>query len=294
VTTLGYTAVEDPATHTVVVFGGVDNYDNTWLWDGTTWRLSHPTANPPGRFGASGAFDPQTSEVMLFGGRLESGDAANDTWAWNGITWRELATGSKGPPPGEGSAMAWDSAADEMVLITAVSEGGAGNWTWRGDQWVNQMSSYFPNAAFVSGLAFDPVTRSLLAVGCCQSPTSAGGTIDTTWRLDGGRWRQLVLAPNPPAAGSSLVLDPALDRLVLCSCDGFLTSQPEMWMWTGTAWASLRIAPAPVRLGIEVADVDRHRLLILGSQNQAASPIHIWALTGSTWQQLDGAGSAAP
>jgi hypothetical protein len=294
VTTLGYTAVEDPATHTVVVFGGVDNYDNTWLWDGTTWRLSHPTANPPGRFGASGAFDPQTSEVMLFGGRLESGDAANDTWAWNGITWRELATGSKGPPPGEGSAMAWDSAADEMVLITAVTEGGAGNWTWRGDQWVNQMSSYFPNAAFVSGLAFDPVTRSLLAVGCCQSPTSSGGTIDTTWRLNGGRWRQLVLAPNPPAAGSSLVLDPALDRLVLCSCDGFLTSQPEMWMWTGTAWASLRIAPAPVRLGIEVADVDRHRLLVLGSQNQAASPIHIWALTGSTWQQLDGAGSAAP
>ena len=70
-TTLGYTAVDDPATRTVVVFGGVDDYDNTWLWDGTRWRLTHPSANPPGRFGASAAFDPQTSEVLLFGGRLE-------------------------------------------------------------------------------------------------------------------------------------------------------------------------------------------------------------------------------
>jgi hypothetical protein len=294
VTTLGYTAVDDPATHTVVLFGGVDNYDNTWLWDGARWRLSHPAGNPPGRVGASAAFDPQTSEVLLFGGRLESGDAASDTWAWNGITWRELTTGSGGPPPGEGSAMAWDSATDEMVLITAVSEGGAGNWIWRGSRWVNQMSSYFPNAAFVSGLAFDPAARSLLAVGCCQSPTLAGGTVDTTWRLNDGRWRQLLLAPNPPAVGSSLALDPALGRLVLCSCDGVFTSAPEMWMWTGNAWALLGIAPAPVTPGIEVADVDRHQLLVIGSQRQGASPIHIWALTGSTWQRLDGIPTAAP
>ncbi len=184
--------------------------------------------------------------------------------------------------------MAWDSAAGEMVLITAVSEGGAGNWIWRGSRWINEMTSYFPNAAFVSGLAFDPAARSLLAVGCCQSPTLSGGTVDTTWRLGGGKWHQLLLAPNPPAVGSSLALDPALGRLVLCSCDGVFTSEPEMWTWTGNAWVLLPIAPAPVTPGIEVADLDRHRLLVIGSQQQGASPIHIWALTGSTWQRLDG------
>ena len=287
VTALGFTAVDDPVTHMVVLFGGVHNYDETWLWNGTSWRLTHSAASPPGRVGASAAFDPQTAEVLLFGGRLESGDAANDTWAWNGVTWRELTTGSGGPPPGEGSAMAWDDATREMVLVTAASEGGAGNWIWRGSRWVNQMSSYFPNAAFVSGMAFDPATRSLLAVGCCQAPSSNGGTVDTTWRLDHGMWRQLVLAPNPPAVGSSLALDPALGRLVLCSCDGVFTSEPEMWMWTGTAWASLDVAPSPVAPAIEIADLDRRQLLVVGSLTQSARPIQIWTLTGSTWRRLD-------
>jgi hypothetical protein len=287
-TALGFSAVDDPPMHAVVLFGGVDNYDNTWLWNGTRWLLTHPAASPPGRVGASAAFDPQTAQVLLFGGRLESGDAANDTWAWNGITWRKLASGSGGPPPGEGSAMAWDDAKKEMVLVTAASEGGAGNWIWRGSRWVNQMSSYFPNAAFVSGMAFDPVTRSLLAVGCCQAPSSDGGTVDTTWRLDQGVWRQIVLVPNPPAVGSSLALDPALGRLVLCSCDGVFTSEPELWMWTGTAWASLEVAPSPVTPAIEIADLDRRQLVVVGSRTQSASPIHIWALTGSTWRRLDG------
>ncbi len=294
VTALGFTAVDDPVTHTVVLFGGVDNYANTWLWNGTGWRLTHPAASPPGRTGASAAFDPQTSEVLLFGGRLESGDGADDTWAWNGITWRELTTGSGGPPPGEGSAMTWDGALEEMVLVTAASEGGAGNWIWRGSRWINQMSSYFPNAAFVSGMAFDPVARSLLAIGCCQAPTSPGGTVDTTWRLDRGTWHQMVLAPDPPAVGSSLALDPALGRLVLCSCDGVFTSEPEMWTWTGKAWTLLLVAPAPVTPGIEVADLDRHQLLVLGSLTQGTSPIHVWALSGSTWRRLDSGPASGP
>jgi hypothetical protein len=294
VTALGYTAVDDPVTQTVVLFGGVDNYANTWIWDGIRWRLTHPAASPPGRSGASAAFDPQTGDVLLFGGRLETGDGARDTWAWDGITWRDLAPGSGGPPPGEGSAMAWNSATEEMVLVTAVSEGGAGDWIWRGNRWVNQMSSYFPNAAFVSGMAFDPVSRSLLAIGCCQAPTSAGGTVDTTWRLDKGQWHQLVLAPDPPAVGSSLALDPARGRLVLCSCDGVFTSEPETWLWSGKAWVLLKVAPEPVTPGIEVADLDRHQLLVLGSLTQGSSPIHVWALSGSTWQRLDGGAPSGP
>jgi hypothetical protein len=294
VTALGYTAVDDPITHTVVLFGGVDNYANTWLWDGTRWQLVHPGASPPGRSGASAAFDPQTAEVLLFGGRLATGDGANDTWAWDGTTWRELTRGSGQPPPGEGSAMAWDGATEEMVLVTAVSEGGAGNWIWRGNRWINQMSSYFPNAAFVSGMAFDPVSRSLLAIGCCQAPTSVGGTVDTTWRLDKGKWQQLVLAPDPPAVGSSLALDPARGRLVLCSCDGVFTSEPVMWLWTGEAWVSLAVAHEPVTPAIEVADVDRDLLLVLGSLTQGSSPIHVWGLSGSSWLRLDRDATSGP
>src|SRR6185437_757189 len=36
----GYTVADDPATGQVVLFGGVDDYDNTWVWTGTRWGLA--------------------------------------------------------------------------------------------------------------------------------------------------------------------------------------------------------------------------------------------------------------
>lgn len=228
VTGFGFTAVDDPSTHTVVLFGGVDDYRNTWLWNGTRWTLARPITSPPGRFGASAAHDPQTKDIFLFGGRLEPGGLVNDTWAWNGTGWRELDTGAGGPPPGEGSVMAWDAAMQSMVLVTTSSTGGGETWIWFAYRWVRQTSGYVPESAFVGAMAFDPVTQSLIAVGCCQGQASANGTVDTTWRWDGSVWTQQVLPTNPPAVGSALALDPALGRLVLCSCDVAAAPEPEV------------------------------------------------------------------
>ena len=70
---IGFSVADDLATHEVVLFGGVGDYPNTWIWDGASWTLAHPSLSPAGRFGASEAYDPQTKTVMLFGGRLEPG-----------------------------------------------------------------------------------------------------------------------------------------------------------------------------------------------------------------------------
>src|SRR5437588_4973476 len=106
----GYSLVDDAAAQQVVFFGGIDSYEQTWLWDGGRWKLAAPRSHPPGRFGAAAAYDPVTTDVLLFGGRLAPGQLANDTWAWDGRTWRELDGGAEGPPPGEGELMAWDAA----------------------------------------------------------------------------------------------------------------------------------------------------------------------------------------
>jgi hypothetical protein len=98
----GFTAADDPLSHQVVVFGGVDSYDTTWLWDGKGWSLAHPTLTPPGRYAAAAAYDPLTGLVMLYGGDLGSGSVVADTWAWDGTTWAELDSGTGGPPAGEG------------------------------------------------------------------------------------------------------------------------------------------------------------------------------------------------
>ena len=115
---LGFSVAADPAAHAIVVFGGLNSGDRTWLLNDQSWTLAHPRSSPADRSGAAAAYDPATKMVMLFGGTLAAGKGANDTWGWNGTTWRRLDSGSNGPPAGQGAQMAWDATAGDMVLVT--------------------------------------------------------------------------------------------------------------------------------------------------------------------------------
>src|ERR1700733_3508008 len=83
--------VYDPATGNVVLFGGLFNastrYNDTWVWNGTTWTQQSPANSPPGRASASMVYDAATGNVVMFGGLSSSGQFLNDTWVWNGTTW---------------------------------------------------------------------------------------------------------------------------------------------------------------------------------------------------------------
>src|SRR4029077_9330065 len=87
---------------------------------------AHPSTSPKGRYGASSAFDPLIGDILLFGGTLETGQAAGDTWAWDGRNWQELKAGGGGPAAGAGSAMAWDPTSSELVLVTRSADGRGG------------------------------------------------------------------------------------------------------------------------------------------------------------------------
>jgi len=288
----GFTVAEDVAAHQVVLFGGVGDYDSTWLWDGTRWTLAHPATSPPGRFGASAAYDPQTRMVMLFGGRDEGGVPVDDTWAWNGSGWLALDSGAGGPQPGEGSTMAWDPTLGEMLLVTdsGVISVPGGTWVWAGTHWIHPAGADLPAAALSSPMEFDPVTKSLMAVGCCQGPPSPG-TVDTTWRWTGDRWQLLSARTNAPIDGSTIALDPASGRLVLCACLASAPAEPELTEWDGHGWVALHIKGIPVQGGIEVTDADHARLLLIGAPVSApasnAMPLQVWSLMGSTWRRLD-------
>jgi hypothetical protein len=63
----------------------VDSVGNTWLWGDPTWqRLS--TANVGRRAWASVASDPDTSQVVLFGGYANHSQLS-DTWTFDGKSW---------------------------------------------------------------------------------------------------------------------------------------------------------------------------------------------------------------
>lgn len=289
---LGFALADDPATHQVVLFGGVGDYDNTWLWDGSSWTLAHPAVSPAGRFGASAAYDPETKTVLLFGGRTEPGTPVHDTWAWNGTTWVALDSGAGGPEPGEGSDMAWDAASHQMVLVTGsgvISNPGA-TWIWDGTHWNHPNGADLPAGAFYSPMRFDPITKSLLAVACCVGPPPATGAVNTTWRWDATRWTLLPTPAHSPIGGTTMALDPTLNRLVLCSCGVTQASRHELLVWGGTAWTLLSSAPLPFEGGTEVTDADRHALLLVGpppvTSGSRVLPVQVWSLTGSVWHRL--------
>jgi hypothetical protein len=286
-----FAVADDLATHDVVLFGGEDNGNNTWLWNGSSWTLVHPQVSPPGRFGASAAYDPDTKTVLTFGGRTEDGVAVNDTWSWNGVTWNEVDFGADGPAAGGGSDMAWDAAQHQMVLVIGLGGTGSGaTWVWTGSHWRRPPTGNLPGAWFYSPMWSDPATGAVTAVGCCSGTPSSTGAVDSTWRWDGSAWNELDAAMPAPLDGSTMALDPSLGRLVLCTCGYSAPAEPELAGWTGRSWVGMQAAALPVRGGIEVTDADRGQLLLLGSPpSDTASnraPVEVWSLSGSSWRRI--------
>jgi hypothetical protein len=289
-----FSVADDPSTGDVVLFGGVYNFDNTWLWNGSTWSLARPSRSPSGRYGGAAAFDSQSDQILLFGGRLEAGTPANDTWAWDGRTWLELNSGgSDAPRAGDGAQMTWDPVQNTMLLVTppAGANGGAQTWVWTGARWQRQIGGDLGSSFYDLLLAYDPVTRSVLAEGCCQvPPNDLNGEVSSTWRWDGSRW--LVVDARSPGGASAMALDPARGQLVLCNCNLVGGVVPSLYAWSGKDWVPVVSGSVPSQPQAEVDDLSRSQFLLLGfaiaGGESIAQPLDVWLFNEAGWRQLDG------
>jgi hypothetical protein len=285
----GFSVAADLASHTLVLFGGVDGFATTWLWNGAAWVRAHPATSPPGRYDASEAFDPQAGEVLLFGGVLKTGQPANDTWAWDGSTWHEVDAGRGGPAGGAGSDMAWDSALNQVVLVTR--DGGAGaTWIWNATHWVRAVAGDLGTSDAGIVIGFDPLSNSLMAEGCCQSqPDAMLATLPSTWRWNGSAWNLLRTSIHPPD-GSSMEADPSLRRLVLCGCDLAEGLSPEIWVWNGHDWMAGPYQRPPVVPEAEIIDAADSQFLVLGTAiagvDGLTQTLQVWTPRGTQWLRL--------
>ena len=297
ITGLGPSVADDPATHRVVLFGGVDGTNKTWLWDGRHWTSTTPRSSPPNRFGAAAAYDPATHLVMLYGGASpivgQAVQEFNDTWAWNGITWRRLDSGgANGPFVGRGAQMAWDDSRGKMILVTSAGTlTDAETWTWEGTSWRHQTKGDLAAIVFGAVLAYDPESHGVVLV----SPVIGDNSHSATFRWNGSSWDAIV-TNGPPVDG--IAVDALVHGLVACGPTTYSTAfavQTSCWQWTGINWfpeqESVPSSPTrSVTIEAEVADVDRAQLLLIGwlvppAQNQA-QPLYVWAWDGVTWRLL--------
>jgi Galactose oxidase, central domain len=134
----------DCKKHETILFGGSPAegeseklYNDTWIWNGKTWR-KHNGTNPPPRNGHAMTYDSDRNVMLLFGGWSNNGRVKlADMWQWDGKDWTEIKlSGNK--PGGRGIAgMVYDPNRKVAVLFGGDGEKGKlkDTWEWDGTKW---------------------------------------------------------------------------------------------------------------------------------------------------------------
>lgn len=118
----------------VVVFGGRKRqgvlFDDTWTWNGTSWKLEAPAHRPPARMGGTLVEDPVSKHLVLFGGSNEQ-RPFQDLWEWDGADWKQLpvSTDQYAPSSWASLAVAALPSKDGLLVVDALEGKG---WTLRG------------------------------------------------------------------------------------------------------------------------------------------------------------------
>jgi len=224
----------DEARHVTILFGGsalLDQFDDTWSWDGRRWSRLHPIHHPVAISGHEMAYDAARRQVVLFGGAhglYEKANPSTDTWTWDGRDWTMVSGG--GPPSLNGQQMAFYPPAGQLILFG----GSRGNtrysdqtWAWDGRLWTLAEPAHRPSPRYGVALAFDPASGFLVLFGGAElkpdvGPGEAGLPMADQWAFSGEEWSALHPASTPgPRANATFARDPTevtvdpVQRLVL-------------------------------------------------------------------------------
>jgi cysteine-rich repeat protein len=210
--------VWDSAREVLVLFGGDDGsteYDDTWEFDGLTWRQRFGGPGPYRGDGNAFVYDPVRSLAVLHG--------PDGTWEWNGTTW---AAGSSGPGPRRKPSMVFDSAAGEVVLSGGWDPNDSDNryhdvWAYSAAGWAEVTTTGDNPTAneFLWTFAYDPSRDVTVAVW--SNPFAGGGI--RTLELSGTTWTDTGATGGPYNAW----FDPLLGRVRGETNGGVVTWRPE-------------------------------------------------------------------
>ena len=164
----GHTFTYDPLRDEVLFFGGARErgsfLNDTWTWDGSTWK-HHGKPTPPHRGFAAAAFHTSRGTVLLHGGRGNDHATLSDTWEWDGNSWKKLEEKSS-----------YQSDHHQMVYIEHEKELMAfGGWngqeqdvageTWKWDGIWKQITGDGPRKRAAFGMTYDSDQKRVILFG---------------------------------------------------------------------------------------------------------------------------------
>lgn len=274
---------------TALLFGG-ERWDDTllqdtWRWNGTTWREVTPvTYNPSPRESHAIAFDSGRGVAVLFGG-WDGVDTLADTWEWSAGAWTPVTPDPDISSGRDSARMVYDS--DRRVTVLFGGYDGAAptddTWEWDGTSWLEAIpSGDRPPARYLHGLAYDSGRQVVVMFGGYGN----AGILGDTWEWDGSQWSQPpALAVKPSARHNpALAYDAARTVTVLFGGWDDETHPMDMWEWDGSAWTE-RLLSGAVPIGRDgqrmVFDTARQRTVLFGGFDGFISIGDTWELDAS-------------
>lgn len=289
----GHAMAYDPVRQRTVMFGGrgATLLDDTWEWDGAAWTTPQVTGErPAARSGHAMAYVPARATVVMVGSsEVADGSMSDTVWEWDGTAWTRMA----GVVPTEifEARLAVDATTGDGVLAATIYDATLGEttvqtWHLTASGWDLRAQTPSPPTSSddlppESSLAWDPISRRIIAYGSGTDPVQQG-----TRAWDGARWTRLVNATEPGQRHEhvmathgglgAVVLLGGHDRDELNSmCTTCPALTPTAWRFTGTGWVPLaRAAPVPSTHSAVAFDARRDRVLLLGGYRIDANRIN--------------------
>jgi hypothetical protein len=264
-----HTAVFDPNTQQMIIFGGQAVGTNAYLndvWLGTTATTQDDSFTgetpsgtlPPGRYGHVATYDSTNNRMTIFGGSTGTNTCANDVWVLTGANgqsgtpaWSSVATSAQPPSDRVYSGGAYDPNSNSLivfggsncasgylndvwVLSNANGQGGTAVWTQLNP------SGAAPQARESGTAVYDASANTLTIYG----GDAGGSPFDDVWILsnangNGGTpsWKQASPSGTAPAArtGHSATYDSATDRMTIFGGTTGSTTLADAWVLTNAS-----------------------------------------------------------
>lgn len=165
----------------ILLFGGMESstyYPETWVYvvSSEMWYASIPNPSPQGRMDSYMAYDPDSNEVLLFGGLGENGQF-DDTWIYNpGDTpstgsWELVDPPGDNPEPRSRHGLVFDTERGKFILYGGAGEGSVefqDTWTFdRTNGWEEMCvdPDCIPAQSYGFGIAYDSSSQVTVVYG---------------------------------------------------------------------------------------------------------------------------------
>jgi PKD repeat protein len=199
----------DPEENGSVMYGGYEGGigygSDTWVWRGWSgWVPVVTSIAPPGRLGASMAFDAADDCLLLFGGYESFPGYVGDTWAlYGGQWWAELPASS--PTNRSGAAMVYDPTLSEVLLFGGYGPTGylGDTWSFSEGAWHEVVLPTSPIAREGAAVALDPTGSVPLLFG---GAASGAGALRDSWAFEVPPSAQLAATPTTAEVNGSVTV----------------------------------------------------------------------------------------